>query len=74
MIHYQITTDAQAKTATFLSLDPPPSPVFRLTYKQRSADELQVVFEIAPPGKTTDFKLYLSGLVTRQNTPKAVRR
>jgi hypothetical protein len=66
VIHYHITTDPQTKTATFLSVDPPPSPTFRLTYKQLSANELQVVFEISPSGKTSDFKPYLSGTVTRQ--------
>lgn len=66
VIHYKVTTDPQARTATFLSVDPPPSPAFRLTYKQRSADELQVTFEISPSGKTADFKLYLDGIVVRQ--------
>ena len=65
VIHYKITVDPQAKTATFLSTDPQPAPAFRLTYKQRSADQLQVGFEISPSGKVVDFKTYLNGVVTR---------
>lgn len=71
MIHYRVTVDPRAGTATFLSTDPQPSPTFRLTYRQRSADELQVVFEISATGQAADFKTYLDGVVTR--TPPTPR-
>lgn len=66
VIHYDITSDAQSKTATFLSTDPRPAPLFRLTYRQTSPDELRVTFEISPTGRAADAKPYVSGIVRRQ--------
>ena len=66
VIHYEVTTDLRTKTATFLSVDPPPSPLFRLTYQQTSPDNLRILFEISPTGKAEDFKSYLAGAAIRK--------
>lgn len=66
VIHYDITTDLPKKTATFLSTDPSPMPLFRLTYVQPSDNQLTITFEISPTGKTQDFKTYLTGAATRK--------
>jgi hypothetical protein len=66
VIHYDITTDLQKKSATFLSTDPSPMPLFRLTYVQASDNKLTITFEISPTGKTQDLKTYLTGAATRK--------
>jgi hypothetical protein len=65
VIHYDISVDASRTVATFLSTDPAPSPLFRLTYKAKKADELAITFEIAMNGKTDSLKTYLTGVVHR---------
>lgn len=67
IINYQVSYDSDSKSVTFLSIDPPPSPAFRLTYKQTVSDELAVTFEISPTGKASDFQTYLSGEAKRGN-------
>jgi len=69
VIHYDITTEPDGKAATFLSTDPSPLPLFRLTYRLTAADQLTVGFEISPTGKIADLKRYVSGVVTRQKSP-----
>ena len=64
MIHYAVTTDPAAHTATFLT--DAASPAFRLTYTQLAPDQVRVTFEISTTGKATDFKPYVAGVVTRQ--------
>ncbi|HEX7794844.1 MAG TPA: hypothetical protein VF456_10865 [Vicinamibacterales bacterium] len=66
VIHYDITTDGNAKTVTFLSVDAPPSPLFRLTYNQTGPDTLRITFELAPTGKREDLRPYVAGEVTRK--------
>ena len=66
VIHYDIATDTKMKSATFLSTDPLPSPLFRLTYIQASDNQLTITFEISPTGKMQNFKTYLTGSVTRK--------
>jgi hypothetical protein len=61
VIHYDLTTDPKTKNATFLSTDPAPLPLFKLTYTQSSADQITITFEISPTGKTQDLKTYLTG-------------
>ncbi len=65
IIHYDVAVDAGGKVATFLSTDPSPSPLFRLTYKAQSPDELAIIFEIATNGKTDALRTYLTGLAQR---------
>jgi hypothetical protein len=69
VIHYGVTVDPAAHSATFTSDDPAPSPGFRLIYKQTATDQLHVTFEISPTGKASDFKTYLDGTVTRRHAP-----
>jgi hypothetical protein len=64
VIHYDITTDS--KSVTFLSTDPLPSPLFRLTYLKTSSNQLIVKFEISPTGKIEDLKSYVTGTVIRK--------
>lgn len=66
VIHYQVSTDPQHGTATFLSVDPAPAPLFRLTYAQGDAGQLKVVFDISATRDPADFKTYVQGTVTRQ--------
>lgn len=66
VIHYGVKIDAPPQTATFLSTDPLPAPLFRLTYRQTATDQLSVAFEISPSGKPEDLKQYVSGAVIRQ--------
>ena len=66
VIHYDITTDLKKKSATFLSTDPSPMPLFRLTYMQPSEDKLTITFEISPTGKLQDLKTYLAGGAMRK--------
>lgn len=65
VINYQVSYDSDSKRVTFQSVDPPPSPGFRLTYEQTAADKLRVTFEISPTGKASDFQTYLSGEAER---------
>jgi hypothetical protein len=68
VIHYRVTADNAAKSATFVSVDPSPAPLFRLTYTQGAPGQLRVKFEIAPSGQAADLKTYLDGVVTRRKT------
>ncbi len=68
VIHYDISIDTSRKIATFVSTDPAPSPLFRLTYKAENPDELAITFEIAMNGKTDSLKTYLTGVVHRAKT------
>lgn len=70
VIHYDISIEGSGKAATFLSTDPSPLPLFRLTYRQTSADELTVAFEISMSGKPEDLKPYVSGVVKRASAPR----
>ncbi len=65
VIHYDISVDASRKVATFVSTDPAPSPLFRLTYRAQNSGELAITFEIAMNGKTDSLKTYLTGVVHR---------
>jgi hypothetical protein len=66
VIHYAIRVDPEARSATFLSTEPSPSPLFRLTYRQREPDEIVVDFAIAPNGKEESLRTYVSGIVRRR--------
>jgi hypothetical protein len=68
VIHYDITTDRNAKTVTFLSVDAPPSPLFRLSYNQTGPDTLRITFELAATGKREDLRPYVAGEVTRKKS------
>jgi len=66
VIHYAVRVDADAKSATFVSTDPSPAPLFRLVYRQQAAEEVVVDFSIAPNGREESLKTYISGTVRRK--------
>ncbi|MBI3892741.1 MAG: hypothetical protein HY303_14560 [Candidatus Wallbacteria bacterium] len=49
----------------FLSQATPSSPGFRLTYKKTGPETLDLEFEIAPPGKASEFKPYIRAKARR---------
>ncbi len=65
VIEYTAAWSADGTTLTFLS-KPAPGPQFRLVYKKLDADNLDVSFDIAPPGQPGAFKTYVSGRIRRQ--------
>ncbi len=64
VIRYTATADG--KTATFLSDVIPHQPRYRLTYVQTAPDQVTVKFEIAPPDKPEQFRLYVEGKTRKQ--------
>lgn len=69
VIHYDITMNPDGRGATFLSTDPSPAPLFRLTYQQQGPEDLLVSFDMAFDGKASSLKPYVSGVVHRVQTP-----
>ncbi|BDG04175.1 hypothetical protein [Anaeromyxobacter oryzae] len=67
VIHYAAAPGAAPGTLVLLS-EPGPGPRFRLTHDWRTAGELRIVFEIAPPGSQR-FKVYAEGRATRRRGP-----
>jgi hypothetical protein len=61
VIRYAIET--APGRAAFLSSGP--GPRFRLTYLQTAEDAVEIRFEVAPPDKPEQFRLYLSGKAKR---------
>jgi len=52
VIHYELVGGTQPNVAQFLSDGPTAQPTFRLTYT-RHATDLEVTFEMAPPGSAS---------------------
>jgi hypothetical protein len=65
-IAYTVTATEPGKSLTFLSDAEPGTPRFRLTYVQTAQDALEIKFEIAPPGKPEEFRVYLVGKARRK--------
>jgi hypothetical protein len=65
VIHYSV-----APTDSGLVFTSPASagPRFRLTYTRAENSTVRVKFEIAPPGKASQFRTYLEGTVRRQTS------
>jgi hypothetical protein len=61
VINYTLTFSADKQTLTFLSEAVPQSPRFRLIYQKEADDQVGIKFEIAPPGKPEEFRVYLEG-------------
>jgi hypothetical protein len=59
-----------AGTVIFESEPGQPGPRFRLVYARRGADEVEVSFAVAPPGK--DYEPHVSGLARRIREPDPV--
>lgn len=53
-------------TIQFVSAQQPGQPAFRITYIKASTDEIRIRFEIAPPDKPGEFKVYAEGAAKRQ--------
>jgi hypothetical protein len=64
VIRYQVQAPI-ASTLVFLSEAGAPGPRFRLTYTWPSKDRLDLTFEIAPPGPTSEFKPYIQARLHR---------
>ena len=58
VIRYRVSVSNH--TATFLSDAAAAAPHYRLTYSMKGKDAVSIRFEIAPPGKPEDFKVYLT--------------
>jgi hypothetical protein len=63
-IHYAVVLSSDGCTATFESERSAGEPAFRLTYTFTSPDEVNIGFQIAPPGK--DFADYITATAKRK--------
>ncbi len=63
-IEYAVTVSNDGCAVTFLSPGTNSSPGYRLTYVSRPDDQLELSFEIAPPGKS--FGKYLQAVLRRK--------
>ena len=70
VIDYSVSPLPDKKGLVFVSNPKLPGPCFRLTYTKTAGGEVAVKFEIAPPGKTDQFRMYLQGLVKREEPAK----
>ncbi len=61
VIRYDVGVSADGGTVVFLSTPAPGSRRYRLTYERVGADEVEVTFEVAPPGEPPAFKTYIAG-------------
>ena len=66
IIRYRATVLEPEQRVVFTSESDEPGPTFRLTYEKVSKSELNIVFEIAAPGPTQEFKIYSHGHVRRR--------
>jgi hypothetical protein len=66
VIRYDVSIFPDKKKVVMLSEKVANAPRFRLTYSVPRPDALAIVFEIAPPGKTEEFKVYVQGTVQRK--------
>jgi hypothetical protein len=67
VIEYTAAWNAEGDLLTFTTKPSASAPQFRLSYKKVDAKNLTVSFEMAQPGRTNDFKLYLSGNMRRKS-------
>jgi len=65
VIHYTVSPLPGQTGLTFVSDAEASAPRFRLTYLRAGEDTLSIQFEIAPPGKPEEFKIYLEGKAVR---------
>jgi hypothetical protein len=65
VIRYRVRSEAG--TVIFESEPGQPGPRFRLVYARRGADEVEISFSTAPPGK--EFQPYVTGRVRRIREP-----
>jgi len=67
IIHY--FAELSPDKLVFTSDPAQPGPRFRLSYVKAAADELKIVFEIAPPDSAGAFKTYIEATVRRKPRP-----
>ena len=65
VIRYRVTVAPDKNTIEFLSDAAPDGTTCRMTYRKVAADSVTETFEIAPPGKPTDFARYVEFLAKR---------
>lgn len=65
VIHYTVSFAAESGVVTFISPIAAGQPRYRLIYRPLSKDRVEVAFEVAPPGKPSDFALYVKGVSRR---------
>lgn len=65
-IRYDVNIFPDKKKVVMMSEKVENTPRFRLTYSVPRLDALNITFEIAPPGKTDEFKVYVQGIVERK--------
>jgi len=68
VINYTVNFSPDKQSLTFLSAAAPSAPRFRLTYQKEADDRVAIKFEIAPPGKPEEFKLYLEGKARKKSS------
>jgi hypothetical protein len=61
VINYTVTFSTDKQTLTFISAAAPHAPRFRLSYEKEADDRVGIKFEVAPPEKPEEFKVYLDG-------------
>jgi hypothetical protein len=67
-IHYAASVSADANTIQYVSAPAAGQPAFRMSYIKAGADEIKIRFEIAPPDKPGEFKVYVEGTAKKQPT------
>jgi hypothetical protein len=66
IIQYAVSALPDKKGLVFLSDSDRTGPRFRLSYTKGKGNKVAIKFEIAPPGKESQFKTYLEGSVRRK--------
>ncbi len=61
VIRYAAAPSADGKSLVFVTAPTDAAPRFRLTYTRVAGGDLDIRFEIAPPGAPENFSLYLAG-------------
>lgn len=64
VIRYAVTASTDGKQIVFASDSP--GPKFRLTYTRKTDDDLDILFEMAPPGQS-EFKKFNGGVIHRKH-------
>jgi hypothetical protein len=67
VIEYVATWATDGKSLSLVSMPTPLKPGFRLVYTELARDQMDLTFEIAPPGRPGEFKRYLSGRLARKS-------
>jgi hypothetical protein len=65
-INYAASWNGQARTWEFVSDAVSNAPRYRLTYVCLSPGQIKLKFEIAPPGKSEDFKTYIEAALEKK--------